>query len=244
MTLTVETVNRRALERRAVEATIWGIPIVSVETMRQASFRDAGAQYGDIVFWSRPSDWKFQFTTPNASTRYVYFQFNLKDGPIVLDVPAAVGAGLFGSVVDAWQVPLTDVGPAGDDGGKGGKYLFVPYGYSETLPQGYFPIRFETFNGYGLLRAISTTSSDLDVAKALALVKRLRLYLLAHAANPPTQKYIDMAGKLLDGVVQFDESFFASLARMVNEEPIRARDLVRTLVDPSDPSDVAKVHAL
>ena len=102
------------------------------------------------------------------------------------------------------------------------------YGYSETLPQGYFPIRFETFNGYGLLRAISTTSSDLDVAKALALVKRLRLYLLAHAANPPTQKYIDMAGKLLDGVVQFDESFFASLARMVNEEPIRARDLVRT----------------
>ena len=179
-----------------------------------------------FVFWSRPSDWKFQFTTPNASTRYVYFQFNLKDGPIVLDVPAAVGAGLFGSVVDAWQVPLTDVGPAGDDGGKGGKYLFVPYGYSETLPQGYFPIRFETFNGYGLLRAISTTSSDADVAKALALVKQLRLYPLAHAANPPTQKYIDMAGKLLDGVVQFDESFFASLARMVNEEPIRERDLV------------------
>ena len=123
MTLTVETVNRRALERRAVDAGIWGMPIVSVETMRQAYFRDAGALSRDIVFWSRPSDWKFQFTTPNASTRYVYFQFNQKDGPIVLDVPAAVGAGLFGSVVDAWQVPLADVGPAGDDGSKGGKIV-------------------------------------------------------------------------------------------------------------------------
>ena len=66
MTLTVEEVNRRALERRAVEAIIWGMPIVSVEAMRQAFFRDAGAHYGDIVFWSRPSDWKFQFTTPNV----------------------------------------------------------------------------------------------------------------------------------------------------------------------------------
>ena len=41
-----------------------------------------------------------------------------------------------------------------------------------------------------------------------------------------------MAGKLLDGVVQFDESFFASLARMVNEEPIRARDLCTTWTLP------------
>ena len=225
MTTTVEDVNRRALERRAVEATIWGMPIVSMETMRQAFFRDAGAQYGDILFWSKPSDWKFQFTTPNASTRYVYFNFNLKDGPVVLDVPAAVGAGLFGSVVDAWQVPVTDVGPAGDDAGNGGKYVFVPPGYAAQLPQGYFPIQFQTFNGYSLLRAISTTSADADVAKALALVKQLRVYPLAQAANPPTQKYIDMAGKLLDGVVQFDETFFASLARMVNEEPVLPRDL-------------------
>lgn len=84
MTMTVEDVNRRALERRAVEATIWGMAIVSMDTMRQAFFRDVGAQHCDIVFWSNPSDWKFQFTTPNASTRYIYFNFNLKDGPVVL----------------------------------------------------------------------------------------------------------------------------------------------------------------
>jgi hypothetical protein len=64
------------LHRRALEAVIWGMPIVSVDAMRQAYFRDAKAKYNDIVFWSKPSDWKNQTTTANASARYVYFNFN------------------------------------------------------------------------------------------------------------------------------------------------------------------------
>lgn len=202
------------------------MPIVSVDTMRQAFFRDAGAKYGDIVYWSKPSDWKFQFTTPNASTRYVYFNFNLKDGPVVLEIPPTVGAGLFGSIMDAWQVPIADVGPAGEDLGKGGKYLLLPPNYKPAVPSGAIPLQFETVNGYALLRAIPTTTSEADVAKALDLVKQIRLYPLTQAANPPEQRYIDMAGTLLDGVVRFDASFFDSLARMVNEEPVLARDLV------------------
>src|SRR3954453_20884705 len=63
--------GQHTLQRRAIEAAIWGMPIVSVEAMRQAFFRDAGAKYGDIVYLSQPSDWKFLCTTPNNSTRYV-----------------------------------------------------------------------------------------------------------------------------------------------------------------------------
>ena len=57
-------------------------------------------------------------------------------------------------------------------------------------------------------------------------MKKIRLYPLAQAANPPQQTYIDMSGKLVDGVVAFDETFYDRLARMVNEEPIQTRDLV------------------
>ncbi|MND88255.1 hypothetical protein D3C80_802760 [compost metagenome] len=201
------------------------MPIVSVDAMREAFFRDAKAQYNDILYWSSPSDWRLQFTTPNASTHYVYFNFNLKDGPVVLDVPPTVGAGLFGSLVDAWEVPVSDVGPAGDDQGKGGKYLLVPPGYKAPIPAGYFPIQFETVNGYGLLRAIPASASEEDQLKAIELVKQLRLFPLAQAANAPEQTYIDMSGKLLDGVVAFDASFYQRLAKMVNEEPVMTRDL-------------------
>ncbi len=211
---------------RAVESAIWGMPIVAFDAMRQAFLRDAGAKYNDIVYWSKQADWKFQITTPNASSWYVYIAINTKNGPVVLDIPPADGAGLFGSMNDAWQIPQADVGPTGLDQGKGGKYLLLPPDYKETVPAGYFPVQFDTYNGYSILRAIPVTTSPEDVAKALDLVKKARMYPLAQASNPPQQSYIDMAGKLFDGVARFDVSFYESLARMVNEEPVICRDLV------------------
>src|SRR5271170_6750915 len=110
--LSPKDLAQRTIDRRAVEAAIWGMPLVNTDAMRQAYFRDVGAKYNDICFFSKPADWCFQVTTPNASTHYVYFNFNLKDGPIVLDVPAAVGAGLLGAITNAWDEPLTDIGPS------------------------------------------------------------------------------------------------------------------------------------
>ncbi len=215
----------RTLRRRAVEAAIWGMPIVSFDAMRQAFFRDAGAQYGDILYCSKPADWKLQITTPNASSLYVYFNFNTKNGPVVLEVPAAAEAGLFGSILDAWQTPLVDVGPQGKDRGKGGKYLLLPPGFKGKTPAGAIPVRFATYNGYAAFRVIPKTRSDEDTAKALELVKQLRLYPLAQADNPPPQRHIDISGKLFEAITHFDDTFYDSLARMVDEEPVQARDL-------------------
>jgi len=41
------------LERRAVDAAIWGMPVVSLDAMRQAYFRDGKAKYGDIIWWPK-----------------------------------------------------------------------------------------------------------------------------------------------------------------------------------------------
>jgi hypothetical protein len=217
---------QRTIERRSVEAVIWGMPIVSVDAMRQAFFRDARAKYGDIVYWSKPSDWRFQTTTPNASTRYVYFNFNTKDGPVVFEVPPTIEGGLFGSLLDAWQTPLMDVGPEGEDQGRGGKYLLLPPDFKGEVPANDIVIRSETYNGYALLRAIPASSSPADVSKAIEIVKKLRIYPLAMASNPPEQRHIDMADKLFDGIVAYDDTFFDRLTRILNEEPVQTRDLV------------------
>jgi hypothetical protein len=50
-----------------------------------------------------------------SSPRYVYFNFNTRNGPVVVEIPPAVEAGLFGTFLDAWQVPLAEVGPQGED---------------------------------------------------------------------------------------------------------------------------------
>ena len=215
---------RLTIERRAIDAAIWGMPIVSVQAMRQAFFRDAKAKYNDMVFWPKPADWKNQTTTPNRAVRYGYVNFNTKEAPVVVEIPPALEAGLFGTLLDAWQVPQTDVGPEGEDPGKGGKYLLLPPYFGGNPPAGYTIVRAQTYNGYALFRAIPKSSSEVDVNNAIALVKKLRLYPLADANHPPEQRFVDMAGKLFDGIVRFDESFYASLAQMINEEPVLTRD--------------------
>src|SRR5262245_9551486 len=70
------------------------------------------------------------FATPNTTTVYVLTCIDLKDGPIVLEVPT----GVLGPIDDAYSRWVTDLGLTGPDGGKGGKYLCVPPGYSGDLP--------------------------------------------------------------------------------------------------------------
>lgn len=224
-TVSAEDLARRAIERRAVEAAIWGMPLVNFDAMRQAYFRDAGAQYNDVMYWSKPSDWKNQTTTPNHSTNYVMFFMNLKDGPVVVDIPAAQHEALYGTLIDAWTIPLLNVGNTGQDKGKGGKYVMLPPGSQGKLPAGTIPVRSSTNNAYSLLRVITKSHSDEDLAKGIAYLRRLKIYPLADAKSPPANRYIDLAGKAYEGLPVFDESYYVSLARMVAEEPVLERDM-------------------
>jgi hypothetical protein len=218
--------DRRTMQRRGTEAAIWGRPMVGVDAMRQALLRDAGGRYNDVVYLSRQADWKFQVATPNASSWYAYVALNTRNGPVVLEVPAAEGAGLFGSINDAWQAPAADLGPAGSDGGRGGRYLVLPPGWGEPAPPGHVVVPMNTFNGYSFLRAIPRTSAPEDVRVAVDLLRKVRVYPLSHASDPPAQRSIDVAGRLFDGLARFDDSFYDGLARMVQEEPPQQRDTV------------------
>ena len=211
------------LERRAVDAAIWGMPIVSLDAMRQAYFRDGKAKYGDIIWWPKGNAWKNQSLTPNTSLRYLYVFLNTKDdGPVVVDLPpAANGTSLLGTIVDAWQVPLTDVGFEG----KGGKYLVLPPDYKGEAPAGYIPVRPKTYNTFTAIRSILASNSEEDERKGDALVQQIKVYPLANADNPPAQRFVDMTDTMYDGLVHYDESIYTSLARMLNEEPVQPEDL-------------------
>src|SRR5687768_16124365 len=74
-----EKANKK-FHNRAVEIGIWGLPLVSTYSVREAFFRDANARYGDIVYWSRFADWRHQFPTPDPSSYIVYFNYNTQDG--------------------------------------------------------------------------------------------------------------------------------------------------------------------
>jgi hypothetical protein len=226
-TLTSHDVARRSVERRAIEAVNWGMPAVNFDLMLQAMIREAKGAPNQIVYWSRPFDWKNQTLTPNPDTIYFMPFFNTKDaGPMVLEIPAAEGGSITGTVMDCWQAPFEDVGPAGVDKGKGGKYLILPPDYKETIPDGYIAMPSANYQGYALLRSILKGRSDADVAEAVAYGKRIKLYPLSQASNPPSTTFVDAINVVFDATIPYDLRYFRSLDRIVQIEPWLVRDKV------------------
>ncbi|MBI3223960.1 MAG: DUF1254 domain-containing protein [Mycolicibacterium cosmeticum] len=217
------------LRARAVQAVIWGMPAVNFELLRQAA-ADAGATDNQIIYWSRLPGWKNQTLTPNPDTLYFFPFFNTRDtGPVVLDIPPAGDGALTGSVDDGWQCSLEDVGPAGADGGRGGKYLILPPGYDRPVPDGYIVLAADTFTGFGAIRSNIDSSSDADVDKAAAYGRRIGCYPLSQAAGPPATVFVDALDTLFDNKIPYDIRFFELLHRFVQREPWLQRD--RAMID-------------
>lgn len=222
-TLTTEQLKNNEMERRAVEAAIWGMPLVNFDAMRQAYFNDAKAQYNDVIYFSKDATWKFQITTPNNSTNYTMFFCNLNQGPIVVEVPAEEDAALWGTLIDSWNFPVADIGGRGIDQGNGAKLLLLPPGYEGDMQAGYTPVPFSTYNLYGILRVIPKSKDEKDLEKTVQFIKKFKIYPLSDETK--TSNFLEISNVIFNAVADFDERFYVSLARMISEEPVYERDL-------------------
>lgn len=213
----------RIVEQRAVEAVIWGMPAVNTQLLYDATL-GAGGNFNQVVYWSRLISWKNQTLTPNPDTIYFFPFYDTRIGPIVLEIPPAEGGSITGSVDDAWQTAIEDVGPAGIDKGNGGKYLLLPPGYSDKVPRGYIPMRSSTYTGFVILRSNLKSASADDIAKAVAYGKRIKLYPLSQANNPHQTKFVDANDAMYGNVIPYNIKFFEELDRFVQREPWLERD--------------------
>jgi hypothetical protein len=214
--------RERTLHRRAIEAVIWGMPAVNYERMLQAAIAN-GAQPNQVVYWSRPVNWRNQTLTPNPDTIYLNPFYDTTNGPVVLEIPPVEGNGVIvGSADDAWQNALVDFGPAGVDQGRGGKFLITPPGYAEAIPDGHVALPSQTFRGFVILRSNFKSRSDADIAAAVAHGKKVKLYPLG--ASPDSTVFVDAYDKAFDATIPYDGSYFELLDRFVQAEPWQTRD--------------------
>ena len=211
--------------QRGIEAVIWSMPAISIREFWEAAFKDYGATWNDIILWSKPAAPPHELLTANNQVPYLLTTINLRQGPVVVEIPAAgEKALLFGSFVDNWQAPIVDVGPSGTDEGRGGKYLFLPPGYTDPIPEGYLPVKSEGYVVAGGLRPVPANGGTAEEAHTYAL--QMKVYPLADAAAPKPTRFIDGYAKPYHSLPAYDASWFSELAAMVNEEPVRERDKV------------------
>lgn len=220
----------RVLERRAVEAMIWGMPAVNYDLMRQEMLDTTDAEINQVLYWGRPLDWMNQTLTPNPDTMYFMTFYDTREGPVVIEIPPAGDDGsLNANLVTAWQKPLEDFGLLGVDKGKGGKFAVLPPGFAGSVPDGITGIPSDTYGGFALIRANLKSHVPEDVARSVAYGKRVKVYPLAEAANPPATVFVDAQDVLFDSTIRYDASFYEHLNRVVQEEPWLDRD--RAMID-------------
>ena len=229
----------RVLRGRAFESVVWGMPAVNFDLMHQAMERETGGAFNQIVYWSGLPDWKNQTLTPNPDAIYLIAFLNTKDvGPVVLEIPPAGDGSITGTVMDCWQAPIEDVGSAGVDEGDGGRYLVLPPGYADELPDGYIPMRSDTYSGFALLRSIPRGGSERDVARAVAYGRQIGLYPLAQANEPPPTVFLDAIDVVFDSTIPYDHRFFESLDRIIQREPWLTRD--KAMIDVTKSVGIVK----
>jgi hypothetical protein len=219
-----QTIHERMFQYRATEAVVWAMPLLNFKQFRDGHFA-IGVDYNDIAYNSKVQNWKFQTATPNDTTPYVNFFWNVKDGPVVIEIPASGdGVGIFGTLMDAWQRPIEDVGAKGKDGGNGAKYVLLPPGYEGELIRGAFTYRQKTNNGFAILRAIIPDSSSENLKKAEAFAKKIRIYPLAKAEKPPKSGFVDIYDKLMEGTPVLNEAIYGELNEIIQEEIIEEQN--------------------
>ena len=223
--------DMEVFHRRAVDAVIWGMPVVNYDRMLQEMLTRTAGRVNEVIYWGKPLDWHNQTLTPNPDTLYFMTFLNTREvGPIVIEIPPADRNGsLNGNFVNVWQVPLEDAGLLGLDKGAGLKLLMLPPDYKEKPPEGYTPLQPGTWGSYGLIRSNLQSRAEGDVAKSVAYARQVKVYPLSQAARPPETKFTDVGAVDFDGTIRYDASFFEHLNRVVQAEPWLARD--RVMID-------------
>ncbi|MGC4017725.1 MAG: DUF1254 domain-containing protein [Luteolibacter sp.] len=188
--------------------------LANIEGLKSAGCKD----HTFAVIHTNRVDAKTLLLTPNTQTATLWAQMNLKDGPLVVEVPP----GVLGLADDMWMRYIVDIGLVGPDKGKGGKYLFLPPGYEGKVPEGYFVVRPRTYNVWFGARGF-TVRGDTGPA-VTAFREHWKVYRLDEAANPPKMTFIDGSGLYFNTIHATNFDFYREVDKVVQEEPAAAVD--------------------
>lgn len=211
---TVRTVYDYMDQARAVQVYVDMIPAVSTFHLREGQREMGAVDSNQVLIWEQLGDSKSLVLTYNNTSLYTWSFLDLKkDGPTVIELPPDV----LGILDDMYMRYLSDMGAAGPDKGKGGKYLVLPPGYEGDVPEGYFVVKSPTYCVWNFMRGYVRST----VADAAANIKGgLKVYPLAKKDNPPPMTFKNMSGVAYNTLPPNDYSFYESLNTIIQEEPM------------------------
>ena len=199
--------------QRATQAFMDFFPSLSLYGIVRSQIRDFGfTSSSDVAVMADFMQASENYLTGNNSTVYAFASLDLKvDGPTVVEIPP----GMYGNANDAIFKYLTDFGPTGPDGGKGGKYLFLPPGYQGKVPDGYFVFRAPGYRIWAMMRGFGEVGTGQQAVRWFE--DRLKVY--PFESGPRKGTATNGSGMGANTLVPEDASAFEMLNETIQYEP-------------------------
>jgi hypothetical protein len=215
---TPETVQRAYDEAdlsRAISAYRFFYPTVS-----GAAIFKGNAKLGIVpnkVFGTLDTEPKHVGFTLNSDTPYASVLLDLRDGPIVVELPAGP---LIVVCMDINQRWVADMGVPGPNAGKGDKFVLLPPDYKGEMPSGYLTA---TATSNRMLVGIRSLPVGGDLAAANERMKTVKV----HPLNPPAgwtePKWLNLTPAPQDTTpLAWEDNlqFWKELAEVIDIEPV------------------------
>ena len=203
--------------QRAVQVYLWALPAMNIDAMRQGSEAAFGAGNHILPVWKDRLNTKTRVTTPNSDVVYAMSYLDLKDGPVVVEVPPKL-QGMFD---DFWHRPIADVGFVGPDKGEGGKYLLLPPDFKGDEPKGFHTFRSPTYRVFLFWRGFLVDGKTDDAVK---IIEQTRVYPLGKKDSAPAMVFPNASEKPANMLVTQDISYFENLKQFIDYEPVDRED--------------------
>ena len=200
--------------QRAVTAYRFFYPTVSMEGVMQGT-REAGVEDNKAAIMMACGPRHIMFTG-NSDTPYMGGTVNLQQtGPVVIELPPGPYLGIVNDHNFGW---IADIGLPGPDAGKGGKHLILPPDYKGDAPASYYTARSKT--NFILIGARALPTGG-DFKGALDAQRKVKIYPLSQAANPPPLTFVDKTNDKVDiTLLRWEDNFqfWDTLNKVVQEE--------------------------
>lgn len=205
--------------QRASQAYLWGLPAVGINEWRKAHRDVFKARYGEMLAYVDFRE-KLGIMTPNYTTPYVVTLVDLQEtGPLVIELPPGLMAGM---ILDVWQRVLADLGVVGPDQGEGGKYLLLPPGYQGADPQGYHVVKSPSPT---VLAGVRLLGGDQEKA-VRELLPGIKTYKWSPSGTGEVMPVRRAGDRQWSQTPPRGMAYWQSLNDVVQREPVMARDRI------------------
>lgn len=201
---------------RGAEAFLAAMPAASAEAIRRG-FRDVGVSRNHVVgIFQNLLDARSLYLTANTESIYFGCWLDLREGPVVVES----APNTLGMVNDFFFRYVADLGNAGPDKGKGGKYLFLPPDWEGDVPDGYFTFRSPTYGNLLFWRGFVVDGDPAPTVKQIN--ETVRIYPLHWPSDRDDMRLVEISGIPHNTIHANTIDFYREIREVIRDEPAAA----------------------